>query len=197
MQANERFSVRFGMVFVLALLLCAPMAMAQSGRISMQGHVTGLIADGAGYRVTLDNGGYSYWVPAATITDRNIRVGDYVRFGGYGHDGLITVDDAAYLGGPNYRGDRDDYRADRYYNGQPMYSSAPENAVSGTIQYVNRHYNYLDMRADGTGRMIRVDVRNMDTRGSVNVWRLRPGDHVNVTGGWENRGRWQADRVFF
>jgi hypothetical protein len=188
MQANERLSVRFGMVFALALLLCAPMAMAQSGRISMQGHVTGLVADGAGYRVTLDNGGYSYWVPAATITDRNIRVGDYVRFGGYGHDGLITVDDAAYLGGPNYR---------PYYNGEPMYSSAPEGALAGTIQYVNRHYNYLDMRADGTGRMVRIDVRNMDTRGSVNVWRLRPGDHINVTGGWENRGRFQADRVFF
>jgi hypothetical protein len=45
--------------------------------------------------------------------------------------------------------------------------------------------------------MIRVDVRNMDTRGSVNVWRLRPGDRINVTGGWENRGHFQADRVFF
>lgn len=188
MQANERFSVRFGMVFVLALLLCAPMAMAQSGRITMQGHVTALSADGAGYRVTLDNGGYSYWVPAATITDRNIRMGDYVRFDGYGRNGIVTVDTAAYLGGPDYR---------PYYNGQPMYSSTQENALTGTVQSVNRHYNYFEMRADGTGRMVRVDVRNMDTRGSVNVWRLRPGDRVNVTGGWENRGRWQADRVFF
>jgi hypothetical protein len=175
------------MVFVLALLLCAPMAMAQSGRITMQGHVTGLVVDGAGYRVTLDNGGYSYWVPSDTITERNIRMGDYVRFDGYGRNGLVTVDTAAYLGGPDYRP----------YEGQPMYSNAPDGAMSGTIQSVNRHYNYFEMRADGTGRMIRVDVRNMDTRGSVNVWRLRSGDHVNVTGGWEDRGRWQADRVFF
>jgi len=187
MQANERFSVRFGMVFALALLLCAPMAMAQSGRISTQGHVTGLIADGAGYRVTLDNGGYSYWVPAATITDRNIRMGDYVRFDGYGRDGLVTVDNAAWLGGSEYRP----------YYGQPMYSSAPEGALTGTVQSVNRHYHFFDMRADGTGRMVRVDVRNMDTRGSVNVWRLRPGDRINVTGGWEERGHFQADRVFF
>ena len=189
MQANERFSVRFGMVFVLALLLCAPMAMAQSGRITYQGHVNSMTADGAGYRVTLDNGGYTYWVPAATITDRNIHMGDYVRFDGYGRNGIVTVDTAAYLGGSDYR---------PYNNGQPMYSNAPDSAaMSGTVQSVNRHYNYFEMRADGTGRMIRVDVRNMDTRGSVNVWRLRPGDHVNVTGGWENRGRWQADRVFF
>lgn len=188
MQANERFSVRFGMVFVLALLLCAPMAMAQSGRITYQGHVTSMVTDGAGYRVTLDNGGYSYWVPASTITDRNIRVGDYVRFDGYGNNGIVTVDTAAYLGGPDYR---------PYYNNQPMYSSAPAGAMSGTVQSVNRHYNYFEMRADGTGRMVRVDVRQMDTRNSVNVWRLRPGDHINVTGGWENRGRWQADRVFF
>ncbi len=187
MQANERFVVRFGMVFALALLLCAPMAMAQSGRISMQGHVTALVIDGAGYRVTLDNGGYSYWVPADTISDRNIRMGDYVRFDGYGRDGLVTVDTAAYLGGPEYRP----------YNSQPMYSSAPEGALTGTVQSVNRHYNFFDMRADGTGRMVRVDVRNMDTRGSVNVWRLRPGDRINVTGGWENRGHFQADRVFF
>jgi len=187
MQANERFSVRFGMVFVLALLLCAPMAMAQSGRVTYQGHVTSMVTDGAGYRVTLDNGGYSYWVPAATINDRNIHMGDYVRFDGYGRNGLVTVDSAAYLGGADYRP----------YNGQPMYSSTPDGAMTGTVQYVNRHYNYFDMRSDGNGRMIRVDVRNMDTRGSVNVWRLRPGDHVNVTGGWEDRGRWQADRVFF
>ena len=187
MQTQQGISVRFAMVFGLALLLCAPLAMAQTGRITYQGHVTSMVADGAGYRVTLDNGGYSYWVAAATINDRNVRMGDFVRFDGYGNNGLVTVDSVAWLGGPNYN--------PAPY--QPMYSSAPEGAITGTVQYVNRHYNYIDMRADGTGRMIRIDVRNMDTRASVNVWRLRSGDRINVTGGWEGRGRFQADRVFF
>ena len=191
MQTNERLSVRFAMVFGLALLLCAPLAMAQAGRITYQGHITGMVADGAGYRVTLDNGGYSYWVPADRINERNVRIGDFVRLDGYGNNGLVTVDSLAWLGGPNYN---PDYRP---YYGQPMYSSAPDGALTGVVQYVNRHYNYLDMRADGTGRMVRVDLRNMDTRGSVNVWRLRPGERINVTGGWEQRGRFQADRVFF
>lgn len=191
MQTNERLSVRFAMVFGLALLLCAPLAMAQAGRITYQGHVTSMVADGAGYRVTLDNGGYTYWVPSERINERNIRIGDLVRLDGYGNNGLVTVDGVAWLGGSNYN---QDYRPSY---GQPMYSSAPDGALTGVVQYVNRHYNYLDMRADGTGRMVRVDLRNMDTRGSVNVWRLRTGERINVTGGWEQRGRFQADRVFF
>ena len=186
MQAKTRISARLGMLFALALLVCAPMAMAQSGRISIQGHVTGMISDGAGFRVTLDNGGYTYWVPSDTINERHIRNGDYVRFDGYGDNGLVTVDGVVWLGDRDYRP----------YYGRPMYSSSPE-AMTGIVQNVNRHYNYLTLRAEGTGRLIRVDLRNMDTRESINVWRLRPGDRVNVTGGWEDRGRFQADRVFF
>ncbi|HEX7191492.1 MAG TPA: hypothetical protein VF381_07950 [Thermoanaerobaculia bacterium] len=199
MQGKQALSVRFGMVFALALLLCAPMAMAQSGRVSFQGHVTGIVADrdGDGYRVTLDNGGPSYWVPESALTERNIRVGDFVRLDGYSNDGHVTVDAAVWLGGPNYTPYQRNYE-NRTYENRQTYAAAPdEGALTGTVQYVNRHYNYIDMRADGTGRMVRIDVRNMDTRGSVNVWRLRTGDHINVTGGWEGRGHFQADRVFF
>ena len=188
MQAKQGISARFGMVFALALLLVAPMAMAQAGRVSMSGHVTSMVADGAGYRVTLDNGGYSYWVPAATITDRNIRTGDYVRFDGYGSSGLVTVDNAAWLGD----------RAYNPYNNQPMYSSAPSSGVmTGVVQSRNRHYNYITVRDQVTNRLVKIDVRHMETRQSVNVWRLRPGDRVNISGGWENHDTFQADRVFF
>ena len=184
MQAKQGFSARLAMTVGLVLLLCAPMAMAQAGRVSIQGHVTGMVADGAGYRVTLDNGGYSYWVPSATITDRNIRVGDYVRFDGYGSSGLVTVDNAAWLG-------------DRYYN-QPMYSSVPSAAMMNVVvQSTNRHYNYVNVRDPGTGRHFKVDVRRMDTQNSVNVWRLRPGDRINISGGWESNNTFQADRVYF
>lgn len=190
MQTKQGLSVRFGMVFALALLLCAPMAMAQAGRITYQGHVTSMVADGAGYRVTLDNGGYSYWVPSATVSDRNIRVGDYVRFDGYGNNGLVTVDSAAWLGGSDYNPYRQNYS-------QPMYSSAPVGTMTGIVQSRNRHYNYITVRDQVTNRLVKIDVRRMDTRDSVNVWRLRSGDRINVTGGWENHNTFQADRVYF
>jgi len=147
-----------------------------------------MVADGSGFRVTLDNGGNSYWIPSATVSDRNLRLGDYVRFDGYGNGSLITVDNSTWLGDRSYS---------PYYNGHPMYSNGGPEQMSGVVQNVNRHYNYLTLRMEGTGRLVRVDVRQMDTRGSVNVWRLRPGDRVNVTGGWAERGRFQADRVFF
>jgi hypothetical protein len=198
------------MVAALALLLCAPMAMAQ-GRVTIQGHVTSMVADGSGFRVTLDSAGNSYWIASATVSDRNLRLGDYVRFDGYGNGSLITVDNATWLGDRSYspngdrsyspNGDRSNSqygdRSSSPYNGRPMYSNGGPEQMSGVVQNVNRHYNYLTLRMEGTGRQVRVDLRQMDTRESINVWRLRPGDRVNVTGGWAERGRFQADRVFF
>ena len=51
------------------------------------------------------------------------------------------------------------------------------------------------MQLRPTGLPVKVDVRRMDTRHSVNVWRTRPGDHISVNGSWENRDTFQAGRV--
>jgi hypothetical protein len=71
------------------------------------------------------------------------------------------------------------------------------NFINGTVQSVNRDLNYVSVRDDVTGRIVKVDVRRMDTRRSVNVWQLRPGDRVATSGTWEKGDTFQADRVNF
>ena len=83
-------------------------------------------------------------------------------------------------------------------NYQPMTSgSSASNFINGTVQSMNRDLNYVTVRDDATGRLVKVDVRRMDTRRSVNVWQLRPGDRIATSGTWENGETFQADRVNF
>ena len=71
------------------------------------------------------------------------------------------------------------------------------NFINGTVQSVNRDLGYVTVRDDATGNIIKIDVRKMDTRRSVNVWQLRTGDRIATSGTWENRDTFQADRVNF
>ena len=82
----------------------------------------------------------------------------------------------------------------------PMASSGYEspNVVSGVVESVNRDLNYFIVRNDVTGQPIKIDVREMDTRRSVNVWNLRAGDRITVNGTWtRERDRFQAEMVRF
>lgn len=95
------------------------------------------------------------------------------------------------------------FRADfvNFGNNGPMasgYGYESPNMISGTVEAVNRDLNYVTVRNDATGQPIKIDVRQMDTRRSVNVWNLRTGDHINVTGAWtRDRDRFQAEMVKF
>ncbi|MGZ7078733.1 MAG: hypothetical protein ACXVJT_04885 [Thermoanaerobaculia bacterium] len=73
------------------------------------------------------------------------------------------------------------------------------NGLTGTVENVNRNLNYITLRDQATGQLVRVDVRSLDTRRSVNVWQLRPGELVTVNGAWANnrRGTYRADFVNF
>ena len=45
---------------------------------------------------------------------------------------------------------------------------------------------------------VKIDVREMDTRRSPNVWNLRAGDRITVNGSWApNHDRFQAEMVRF
>ena len=169
----------------LALLMGAPVYAVQDGRYNQQtnmtttqGRITMIQREGNQYRVQLDNGGYNYWVPLSTIRDQRLQIGDTVSISGYGRaDGMMVSSIAPYGYGPN-----------------GMYSNG---TVVGTVENVNRRLNYVVVRDANTGARFKVDVRNMNTRRSVNVWRLQPGDRIVAQGGWENRNTFNAATVNF
>ena len=93
----------------------------------------------------------------------------------------------------------DTFRANRVMPPTPRALNRLANGLSGTVQDVNRDLNYITVRDDATGQSVKVDVRKMDARRSVNVWQLRNGDVVTVNGKWANnkRGKFRADFVNF
>lgn len=174
---------------MLALLMSAPAFAVQNtyqqtanvnGRMSTQGRVTSMVRQGNQYLVTLDNGGYSYYVPMTIANNANLRVGEVVSLSGYGTASGMNVDLIS--------------AANRPYSNASTYGVGTMSAV---VQSANRHLNYLNVRNEATGQRLKVDVRHMDTRRSVNVWHLRPGDRIVVNGGWENRTTFDAQTVNF
>lgn len=83
---------------------------------------------------------------------------------------------------------------------QPMmsgYGSPNANFISGTVQNINRNLNFVTVRDDATGQPVKIDVRKMDTRRSINAWQLRAGDRVAISGTWGDRNTFQADTINF
>ncbi len=148
-----------------------------NGRITTQGQITRIAREGNMYRITLNNGGFSYFVPVTMARDRDLRVGDTVTLSGYPSENGVTVDLVTPLNHPYY--------------------GTVTGPMTATVLSTNRRLNYLTVRDEATGRRLKIDVRNMDTRRSVNVWRLRAGDRVVVNGNWENRNTFDAMTVSF
>jgi hypothetical protein len=175
---------------VMAMLLstaafAAPQQDYRTDRISTQGTITSISREGDQYRVVLNHGSYMYYVPVSMIRARDIRIGDQVRVGGVVNGDSVTADYVAFSGEPSYTAD-------------PMYRAVPYGSMgwmSGTVTSVNRRLNYVTIRDDASGLPVKVDVRNMDTHHSVNVWHTRLGDHISVNGTWEDHNTFNAGRV--
>jgi hypothetical protein len=181
-------------VFILAIglmLLLGTAAFAlpayRADRISTQGTITNVTRVGDMYQVTLNHGGYVYSVPVSMVGTHDIRVGDQIRVGGVITGDSVTSDYVAFSGTPAYA-------RDPSYLGVPYGQSG---WLSGTVTRLHQHYGYLEFKDDATGLPMKVDVRKMDEKHSVNVWRAQPGDHINVLGSWENRETFRADRVVY
>jgi len=95
---------------------------------------------------------------------------------------------------------RGSFRADfvNFGDNAPMTSgSSSPNVIVGTVESVNRDLNYFTVRDSATGQPVKIDVRDMDTRRSVNVWNLRTGDRITINGSWADHDRFKAEMVGF
>ena len=174
---------------IMLLLATAAFALPayRADRISAQGTITNVTRVGDMYQVTVNNGAYTYTVPVSMVNNHDVRVGDQVRVGGVITGNVVNADYIAFSGSPTYAHD-------------PSYQGVPYGQtgwLSGTVIRPHQHYGYLEFRDDASGLPMKIDVRKMDEKHSVNVWRAKPGDHINVLGSWENRETFRADRVVY
>jgi hypothetical protein len=159
----------------------------ENDRVTMQGHIQSFTHERGGYRVRLDRGYDSYWVPESYFRSRarDLRVGVSISLGGIFRDGSIYVDavdwpDGGYGGGYN---DGYGYR-DGYNNG----------FVAGVVDRIDYRRGTLLLRDDRSGRVIEVDMRS-DRYGRLNIDDLRRGDYVELSGDWVRGNIFAARRV--
>ena len=146
----------------------------ENQRINATGKVTSFSHERDGYRVQLDRGRDSYWVPSSYFRGRghDIRVGISVVFGGVYRGNGIYVDDVNYPDGGYYN--------NGYYN---------QGLVRGVIQGIDYRAGTAWLRDDVSGRSITVDLRRVNER------RLRRGEYVELSGSWDRGGLFDAYRV--
>ena len=149
-------------------------------RVTLEGKVRSMDRRGDGYRVELDRGNYSFFVPERHLRNRNdLRVGVSIRLGGVFRGGSIFVDSVDYPGGGGYYDSR---RSDDF--------------LRGTVERVDFRRDTLVLRDQATGRFVTVDMRGADRRyRSVDLEDLRRGDFVALSGDWSRAGVFSAYRV--
>ena len=138
-------------------------------RVTTEGRVRSFRQERDGYRVELDRGRYSYWVPRSHFgRGRDLRVGVSVRLGGVFHGGYVYVDDFDWL--------------DR-------------GIVRGVITDIVYRRDIVSIRDEYSGRRVRVDMRRADRyRRGIDVNDLRRGDYVTLWGEWD-RGIFEAYEI--
>ena len=172
----------------LAILVLAIAALAASSRISTTGQITSLQREGGRVRITLDRERLVYYVRTSDVRDQNVHIGDRVRISGRMVGDAVEAESISVSGGGSNYGDQ-------YGNRNRDREGYGNGWVRATVISHNRRLNYITVRDDGTGRVFKIDVRQMDTRRSVNVWQTHSGDRLKISGSWENRDTFRADRV--
>lgn len=168
-----------------AVALSAPAAALaaphENQRTTVEGKIRSMHHERDGWRVELDRGGYSFWVPERTLHGRpgDFRVGVSVRFGGVFRGGVIIVDAVDWP----------------YRDHRPRYETA---FVRGVIERIDYQRDLLVVRERRSGRRIRADMSTCD-RGWGNAYErheLYPGDVVELSGAdWDHDGIFEVARI--
>lgn len=147
-------------------------------RVNGSGKVTSLSQENGGYRVQLDRGRESYWIPSSRINNRgrDLRVGVSIVLGGIFRGGRVDVDAVSW---PNDRG----------------YNSRSYDSIRGVVERVDYRSNVLLLRESSTGRTLKIDMRDTRRSSRVDLNDLRRGDRVTLTGQWLRGGTFAADQI--
>ena len=143
-----------------------------------EGRVRSFHRERDGYRVQLDRGSYSYFVPQSALRYRgrniDLRIGVNVRFGGYyDNRGYVYVDSFDYLDDGYYRDDRGHGR----------------DTIAGRVERIDYRRDIIVLREARSGRHITVDMDRTDDRGrrGIDINDLRRGDEVRLEGRWHGQ----------
>lgn len=140
--------------------------------ITMEGRVSRLEHQRGGYRVWLDRGDYSYWIPEARFLLWPFRVGASIRFGGaWDPLGYVNVYDMGPIG-------------------RPYYTSGD---LRGVVESIDYRRGTAVVRDDISGGFVTIVLRGNDPRMSD----LRPGDYVDLSGAWTRGGYFEANNLVY
>ena len=165
--------------------------------MTMEGRVRSFSRERDGYRVQLDRGNYSYFVPQSAFRNRNgrrndLRVGISLRFTGYlGSGNSFYVDSFDYLD-DGYYDNNDRYGDNRGYG----YNNYGNDTVNGIVERVDYSRGTLLLRDDRSGRRVTVVMAggNRQRRG-IDLNDLSRGDRVTFAGDWSRNGVFEAYRI--
>jgi hypothetical protein len=150
-------------------------------RVTTAGKVSSFSRERDGYRVRLDRGNESYWVPSSRLRNggRDLRVGVSISLGGIFRGGMINVDAVSWPG------DNGVYNRGGYDQG----------LVRGVVDRVDSRTGALRLRDAATGRLIDVDMRSTARGSRVDLNDLRRGDTVTLSGEWLRGNVFSAYRI--
>jgi|SRR5690349_8314896 len=149
-------------------------------RVNTSGRVTSLSRENGGYRVQLDRGRDSYWIPESRVRNHrnDLRVGISVVLGGVFRGGRIDVDAVSWPGDGGYR------------NG-----GYGNDDVRGVVERVDYRDGVLLLRDASTRQTIEVDMRDTRRSSRIDFSDLRRGDYVELSGQWLRGGRFVAEGI--